>query len=80
MTTKLIAKLREPSEFVNGNFIICKSDEPGIYLTKNEYLGANGKVESTSVGWSRVGTQQLQHILKVHFGLSEEEIDGILAK
>lgn len=78
MSAKLIAKLPEPN--ISGNFLICKSDESGVYLTKNEYLDANGKVEATSVGWSRVGTQQLRHLLSLHFELPVYEIDAILAK
>lgn len=77
--SKLIAKLREPNEFVNGNFLICKGDREGVYLTKNEYLDGNGKPESTSVGWSEVGTSQLRHILALHFSLPTSEIDSILA-
>lgn len=78
MPAKLIAKLQEP--VVNGNFIICKTEEKGVYITKNEYLDANGNIEATSVGWSRVGEPELRHLLSLHFELPAHEIGEILAR
>lgn len=78
MSAKLIAKLQEPN--IAGRFLICRSDEKGVYLTKNEYLDTGGKVEATSVGWSRIGTPDLRHLLSLHFGLTDDAITEILAK
>lgn len=87
MAARLIAKIAESSE-VNGNYIICKTDEvvPGptgpreVWITKNEFFGKNGEVAWTSNGWTQHFRPQLHRLLMVHFEMSSEEADEILSR
>lgn len=73
MNAKLLTTVRHPSDYVNANLLICKADEPKNFIFKIEYLDANGKPESTTVGWKRISADDLLDVLVRTYALDRDE-------
>lgn len=73
MSAKLLTKVSHPNQFVNANLLICKTEKPKVFITKVEFLDANGKPESTTIGWNRITADDLCDTLVRTYALERDE-------
>lgn len=91
MTTKLVAKIREPKAR-NADWILARTDEifegsgysddfgKPVFVSKNVfYTDATCASVDYETDWRRAGHSQTVQMLSRHFGLTAEEISKILS-